>query len=44
MPTQTIDYRDESHWIALERAIPYITQLHQIAQGTPNGSVLEVCE
>jgi hypothetical protein len=44
MPTLTIEYRDESHRLALEQAIAYVTQLHHVAQGAPDGSVLEVCE
>ena len=29
MPTLTIEYRDESHRIALEQAIAYVTQLRR---------------
>jgi hypothetical protein len=44
MPTLTVEYRDESHRIALEQAIAYVTQLRQIAQDGPHGSVVEACE
>ena len=44
MPTVTIEYRDESHRIALEQAIAYVSQLRQFAQYAPHGSVLEACE
>ena len=44
MPTLTIEYRDESHRIALEQAIAYVTQLRQFAQDAPHGSVLEAFE
>ena len=44
MPTLTIEYRDESHRIALEQAIAYVAQLRQAALDAPHGSVLEACE
>lgn len=44
MPTLTIEYRDESHRIALEQAIAYVSELRQAALDAPHGSVLEACE
>ncbi|HEX3446842.1 MAG TPA: hypothetical protein VHS97_01235 [Isosphaeraceae bacterium] len=44
MPTFTIEYRDERHRIGLEQAIAYVTELHQIAQDAPRGSVLDACK
>jgi hypothetical protein len=44
MPTFTIEYRDERHRIALKQAIAYVTELHQIAQDAPRGSVLGPCK
>jgi len=44
MPTLTIEYRDDRHRIALEQAIAYVTELHQVAQDAPHGSVLDACE
>jgi hypothetical protein len=44
MPTLTIEYRDESHRIALEQAIAYVSQLRQAAHDAPSGTVLEACE
>jgi hypothetical protein len=44
MPTLTIEYRDERHRLALEQAIAYVAELHQVAQDAPHGSVLDACE
>lgn len=44
MPTLTIAYRDPAERLALEQAIAYITQLRQLADAAPNGSVLAACE
>jgi hypothetical protein len=44
MPTLTIEYHDQSHRIALEQAIAYVSQLRQAAQDAPSGTVLEACE
>ena len=44
MPTLTIAYRDDAERLALEQAIAYVAQLHQVAQDAPNGSVLAACE
>ena len=44
MPTLTIEYRDENERLALEQAIAYITDLRQLAQEAPAGTVLDACE
>ena len=44
MPTLTIEYRDENERLALEQAIAYVTQLHQLALDAPDGVVLATCE
>lgn len=44
MPTLTIEYRDENERLALEQAIAYVTDLRQLAQDAPAGTVLEACE
>jgi hypothetical protein len=44
MPTLTIEYRDAAERLALEQAVAYVSQLRQLAQDAPDGSVLEACE
>ncbi len=44
MPTLTIEYRDDSERLALEQAIAYVSQLREVAQTAPSGSVLAACE
>jgi len=44
MPTLTIEYRDQAERLALEQAIAYVTQLHQLALAAPDGRVLAACE
>ena len=44
MPTLTVEYRDAAERLALEQAIAYVTQLRQLAQEAPDGSVLDACE
>ena len=44
MPTLRIEYRDEKHRVALEQAIAYVSELRQVAQDAPSGTVLEACE
>jgi hypothetical protein len=44
MPTLTVEYRDNAERLALEQAIAYVAQLRQVAQDTPDGSVLAACE
>jgi hypothetical protein len=44
MPTLMIEYQDERHRVALEQAIAYVSELRQVAQDAPSGSVLDACE
>jgi len=44
MPVLTIAYRDEAERLGLEQAIAYFTQLRQVAQTAPDGTVLAACE
>lgn len=44
MPTLTIVYRDENERRALEQAIAFVTDLRQLAQDAPAGTVLDACE
>jgi hypothetical protein len=44
MPSLTIEYRDENERLALEQAIAYLTDLRQLAQDAPAGTVLDACE
>jgi hypothetical protein len=44
MPTLTIEYRDEAERLALEQAIAFVSQLRQVAQDAPAGTVLDTCE
>lgn len=44
MPTLTIEYQDEAERLALEQAIAFCTQLRQVAQSAPAGTVLAACE
>jgi len=44
VPTLTIEYRDDAERLLLEQALAYVTQLRQVAQDAPDGSVLAACE
>lgn len=44
MPVLTIEYRDEAERLGLEQAIAFFTQLRQVAQTAPDGTVLAACE
>jgi hypothetical protein len=44
MPTLTIEYRDDAERLVLEQALAYASQLSQLAQDAPEGSVLAACE
>jgi ABC-type Na+ transport system ATPase subunit NatA len=39
-----IEYSDGTERLALEQAIAYVRDLHRLAQTTPDGTVLKVCE
>jgi hypothetical protein len=44
MPTLTLEYRDDAQRLALEQAIAYVAQMHQLALDAPDGTVLATCE
>jgi hypothetical protein len=44
MPLLTIEYHDENERLALEQAIAYFSQMRQVAQTAPAGTVLAACE
>jgi hypothetical protein len=44
MPTLTIEYRDEAERLGLEQALAFFTQMRQVAQTAPAGTVLDACE
>src|SRR5256885_14490321 len=44
MPVLTIEYRDEAERLGLEQAIAFFTQMRQVAQTAPAGTVLAACE
>jgi hypothetical protein len=44
MPTGTFIYQTEAERLAIEQAIAFVTEMHQLAQLAPIGHVLDVCE
>ena len=44
MPTGTFDYRSEGERRAIERAIAFVAEMHDLAQTAPDGQVLGLCE
>lgn len=44
MPTGMFEYRDEAERRAMEQALAFVAQLHDLAQTAPPGHVLERCE
>lgn len=44
MPVLTIEYRDEPERLALEQVIAFFTEMRQVAQTAPDGTVLAACE
>jgi hypothetical protein len=44
MPTGMFEYRDEGERRAIERAIAFVAELHDLAQTAPAGQVLGLCE
>ena len=44
MPTLAVEYHDEAERLALEQAIAFFTQMRQVAQTAPAGTVLAACE
>ncbi|MBN9518988.1 hypothetical protein J0H58_10800 [bacterium] len=44
MPTLTIEYRTEAERLVLEQAVAFLTQVRQVADTAPDGTVLAACE
>jgi hypothetical protein len=44
MPTGTFEYRNDAERRAIERAITFVAQLHDLALTAPPGQVLALCE
>jgi hypothetical protein len=44
MPTGTFEYRTEAERLAMEQAVAFVAQLHDLARTAPPGQVLAVCE
>jgi hypothetical protein len=44
MPTGTFEYQSAQERVAIERAIAFVTEMHGLAQATPEGQVLHACE
>jgi hypothetical protein len=44
MPTGMFEYRSEGERRAIERAIAFVAEMHDLAQTAPDGQVLGLCE
>ena len=44
MPTGTFEYRSESERKAMERALAFVAQMHDLALSAPSGQVMDLCE
>jgi hypothetical protein len=44
MPTLTIEYQTEAERLLLEQAVAFFTQMRQVADTAPDGTVLAACE
>jgi hypothetical protein len=46
MPTLalSVEYKTEQERAALEQAVAFVTEMHQLAQSAPDGQVLALCE
>lgn len=44
MPSLTIHYQTDAERRDIERAIAYVAEMHQLAQGCPPGDLLDTCE
>jgi hypothetical protein len=44
MPTGAFEYRTEAERQAIERAIAFVAELHDLALAAPSGQVLDRCE
>lgn len=44
MPTGTFQYQDEAERLAIETAIAFVAEMHQLAQTAPASQVISLCE
>ena len=44
MPSLTVHYQTDAERRDIERAIAYVAELHQLAQGCPPADLLDTCE
>lgn len=44
MPTGTFEYRTAEERLAIEAAIAFVAEMHQLALSAPSGQVLAACE
>jgi len=44
MPTGTFEYHSDAERLAIEMAIAFVTEMHQLALAAPDGQVLDQCE
>ena len=44
MPTGTFEYRTAEERLAIEAAIAFVSEMHQLALSAPSGHVLAACE
>jgi hypothetical protein len=44
MPTLTIAYQTDAERLLLEQAVAFFTQMRQVADTAPDGTVLAACE
>ena len=44
MPTGTFQYQNEAERLSIEAAISFVAEMHQLAQTSPAGQVIPLCE
>jgi hypothetical protein len=44
MPMGTFEYHSEKERVAIEQAIAFVSEMHSLAQASPDGQVLHACE
>jgi hypothetical protein len=44
MPTGTFEYHTPEERLAIEAAIAFVSEMHQLALAAPHGQVLSLCE
>lgn len=44
MPLVAFAYRSEQERLAIESAVAFVTEMHSLAQASPDGHVLQACE